>query len=55
MGLLSFNQVILGVGEPSTLHGRTLGKPSTTDTSVFSLGPLILGGAKERSQQYFRV
>lgn len=54
MGWLSFNQVMLGVGEPSTSQGRTVGNPSTTDTSEFSLGPLMLGGAEEKGQRFNR-
>lgn len=46
MGWLSFSQVMLGVGEPSTSQGRTVGKPSTTDTSEVSPGPLMVGGAE---------
>ncbi|TNN86541.1 hypothetical protein EYF80_003311 [Liparis tanakae] len=41
MAWLSFNQVMLGAGEPSTSQGRTVGKPSTTDTSEVSPGPLM--------------
>lgn len=51
MGWLSFNQVMLGVGEPSTSQGRTVGKPSTTDTLEFSLGPLMVGGAEGRERR----
>lgn len=55
MGWLSFNQVMLGVGEPSTSQGSTVGKPSTTDTSEVSLGPLMVGGAGEKDRQYVHV
>lgn len=55
MGWLSFNQVILGVGEPSTSQGSTVGNPSTTDTSEVSVGPLMVGGAAEKEQQYTNV
>lgn len=50
MGWLSFSQVMLGVGEPSTSQGRTVGKPRTTDTSEVSLGPLMVGGAEEKER-----
>lgn len=55
MGWLSFNQVMLGVGEPSTSQGRTVGKPSTTDTLEFSLGPLMVGGAEGRESDAVTV
>lgn len=51
MGWLSFSQVMLGVGEPSTSQGSTVGKPSTTDTSEFSPGPLMVGGAEGRERR----
>lgn len=48
MGWLSFSQVMLGVGEPSTSQASTAGNPSTTVTSDVSLGPLMMGGAKAK-------